>query len=126
MGKFTGHPATRKPEIIYQKAHIVVLPSYREGLPKALLEGAATGRPLVATQVPGCQDVIIEGETGFLTPLGDIHALGHALETLIHDANLRQTMGEKGHTFVKQHFSDTLIHQQHVTLYERLLSTRSF
>jgi glycosyltransferase involved in cell wall biosynthesis len=61
---------------VYQAAHIVCLPSYREGLPKALLEAAASGRPIVATDVPGCREIVRHDENGLLVPARDAKALG--------------------------------------------------
>ncbi|WP_116812554.1 glycosyltransferase family 4 protein [Steroidobacter cummioxidans] len=63
-------------------ADVMVLPSYREGLPRTLLEGAAMGRALVATDAPGCREVVIPGETGYLVPVRDSAALAQAMQTL--------------------------------------------
>ncbi len=79
---------------IWAKCHIAVLPSfYREGLPKSLLEAAACGRPLVATDVLGCREVVRDGATGLLVPPRDAKALAHALERLARDRDLRRRMG---------------------------------
>ena len=74
-------------------AHIVCLPSYREGLPKALLEAAAAGRPIVTTDVPGCREVVSDGENGLLVPARDARALADALQRLLTDQSLRLRMG---------------------------------
>ena len=63
-------------------ADVLVLPSYREGLPRTLLEGAAMGRALVATDAPGCRDVVIPGKSGYLAPVGDAIALAQAMSRL--------------------------------------------
>ena len=67
---------------LWARAHIAVLPSRREGLPKSLLEAAACGRPMIATDVPGCREIVIPGETGLLVPYDDAAALARAIETL--------------------------------------------
>ncbi len=81
---------------VYSKAHVVCLPSYREGLPRSLLEAAACGRPIVTTDAPGCREVVQDGENGLLVPTRDAGALAMAMERLINDPDLRQRMGEKG------------------------------
>ena len=78
----------------YADAHIAVLPSHGgEGVPKSLLEGAACGRPVVATDVPGCRDICRDGETGLLVPVHEPAALADALERLARDAALRRRLG---------------------------------
>lgn len=89
----------------YQKAHLVVLPSYREGLPKSLLEAASCGRAIVATDVPGCREIVDPGVNGLLVPAKDPRALAEALEMLITDADLRKSMGQAGRKMVEEHFS---------------------
>jgi glycosyltransferase involved in cell wall biosynthesis len=78
---------------LWHDTAIAVLPSYREGLPKSLLEAAASGRPMIATDVPGCREVVRHGETGLLVPPRDPQALADALATLAGDAALRQRYG---------------------------------
>ena len=70
------------PDVLAQ-AHVVALPSYHEGMPKALLEAAACGRPVVTSDCPGCRDAIVPGETGLLAPPRDAGALALALRRLI-------------------------------------------
>ncbi len=74
-------------------AHMVVLPSYREGLPKVLAEAAACGRPVITTDVPGCRDAIVPGVTGLLVPPQDAEALSVAIERLIADPGMRARHG---------------------------------
>jgi glycosyltransferase involved in cell wall biosynthesis len=74
-------------------ADVVVLPSYREGMPGALLEAMAMGKPVVATDVPGCRDAVIHRRTGLLVPPRDIAALAAAMGTLMRDPELRTAMG---------------------------------
>src|SRR6202012_6009032 len=78
---------------LWQRAHVAVLPSRREGLPKSLLEAAACGRPLIATEVPGCREVAIPDVTGLLVPTDDPAALATAIEPLAKDADMRARYG---------------------------------
>ncbi len=86
-------------------AHIVVLPSYREGLPKSLIEACAIGRPIVTTDVPGCREVVLDGVNGFLVPVKDAISLAKAIERLILDKGLRIRMGIAGRKLAEQEFS---------------------
>lgn len=92
------------PEILSQAA-VVCFPSYREGLPKALLEAASCARPIVAFDVPGCREVVVDGVNGFLVPFNDVLALAVALEKLLGDADLRRRMGDAGRDLVMREFS---------------------
>lgn len=106
---------------IYRDAHIVCLPSYREGLPKVLLEAAAAGRAIVATDVPGCREAVLEGENGLLVPARQSGSLAAALKRLILDPALRQSMGRKGRAMAEAEFSITQIIEQHLDIYQRAL-----
>src|SRR5262249_59385547 len=77
---------------VWTRAHIAVLPSRREGLPKSLIEAAACGRPMVATDVPGCRDVV-RPDTGLLVPTGDPAALPQSIATLAASPDLRARYG---------------------------------
>ncbi len=101
----------------YANCHIAVLPSYREGLPKTLLEAASCGRPIVTTDVPGCREVVQDGENGLLVPAKDSEELANALMVLIENKALRLQMGKAGRNRVIQYFSDTLIHEEILKLY---------
>lgn len=105
----------------YCEANIICLPSYREGLPKSLVEAAACGRPVVTTDVPGCRDAIIPKKTGFLVPVKNAVALANAIETLIQDAGLRKSMGEAGRTLAEEVFAIEKIVDQHMVIYRDLL-----
>lgn len=88
------------------QASCVVLPSYREGLPRTLLEGAALARPLIATDTPGCRDLVQDGKNGFLCVPRDAQSLAHAYErflTLTHEE--RERMGQASLNLVKERFS---------------------
>jgi glycosyltransferase involved in cell wall biosynthesis len=105
---------------LYQQSHIAVLPSYREGLPKSLVEAAACGRPVVTTDVPGCRDAILAGETGLLVPVKDAHALAQAVLQLAGDEELRQRMGQAARLLAQDEFDVNRIAQAHVALYNAL------
>ena len=106
----------------YARAHIAVLPSYREGLPKSLLEAASCGRPMVATDVPGCREVCIHGETGLRVPARTIEPLADALERLILDPALRQRLGENARHRAETIFAEKIINAQTLALYEQMLA----
>ena len=107
---------------LYRKSHIVVLPSYREGLPKSLLEAAACGRPIITTNVSGCRDAILPDITGILVPPKDPISLSNAIETLVLNRDLRKAMGEAGRSFAEKNFSINKVVEQHLKLYKKLLS----
>ncbi len=102
-------------------SHVVCLPSYREGLPKSLLEGLAAGRPLVATDVPGCREAVIDGDNGLLVPARDAPALADALARLLHDPGLRARMGARGRALAEASFSTPRIVAQTLALYDGML-----
>lgn len=104
----------------YAECHIAVLPSYREGLPKSLLEAASCGRAIVTTDVPGCRDVVKEGSNGLLVPAKDSSALAQALMTLIENQDLRNAMGKQGQLRIQTQFSNDIIHQKIIALYQTL------
>ena len=106
---------------VFHAAHVVCLPSYREGLPKVLLEAAACARPIVTTDVPGCREVVREGENGLLVPVRDSQALSNALLDLIKDPDLRAKMGHRGREIVLQEFSSGKVNTQTLELYKELL-----
>lgn len=103
---------------------IGVLPSYREGLPKVLLEYGAAGLPLVATDVPGCRDVVVPSQTGFLVPPQNSEALAQALLSLMEDKKLRQEMGNASRNRIEELYSDTIINQAFLDLFETLNRTK--
>lgn len=99
------------------EADIVCLPSYREGLPKALLEAMACGKPCVATDVPGCRDAVRHEENGLLVRAKDAQNLSSALATLLSDANMRQRMGENGRIRALNEFAIPSISDQTFQVY---------
>ena len=108
---------------IYAQSHIVALPSYREGLPKSLLEAAAAGRAVVTTDVPGCRDAIDPGETGLLVPVRDAKALADAIESLARDPEKRRALGAAGRALALRAFDVVDVQRTHVDIYD-VLSAR--
>lgn len=106
---------------VFAQAHIVCLPSYREGLPKVLIEAAACGRPIVATDVPGCREIVRHNENGLLIPAKDPQALAVALNRLLNNAELRESMGKRGRAMVEAEFSTEYVVEQTLQLYKELL-----
>lgn len=105
---------------VWERAHIAALPSRREGLPKSLLEAAAFGRPIIATNVPGCREVARHGENALLVPVDDAAALAEAIETLANDRELRARFGANGRRAVENCFSSAAIGAQIVEIYAKL------
>lgn len=106
---------------VWKAAHIAVLASRREGLPKSLLEAAACGRPIVATDVPGCREIARDGVNALLVPPDDPAALADAIGQLAKDARLRRTYGDAGRHLVESEFSVEKIGREIRSLYGRLL-----
>lgn len=106
----------------YAAANIVCLPSYREGLPKSLVEAAACGRAVVTTDVPGCRDAITPEKTGLLVPPHNAEALADAIQKLVEDPELRQQMGAAGRKLAEDAFAIEKIVEQHMHIYAELLA----
>ncbi len=104
-------------------AHIACQPSsYREGLPKSALEAMAAGKPLVATDIPGCREAVVDHVTGLLVPPRNPPALAAALKTLIDDPALRARMGAAARARAVENFSDAIICQKTLLVYDSLQS----
>lgn len=106
---------------VWARAHIAVLPSRREGLPKSLLEAAACGRAIVASDVPGCREVARQGVNALLVPADDAPALAEAIATLAGDAAMRRQFAQAGRQMVVAEFSSERIGRATVALYDELL-----
>jgi glycosyltransferase involved in cell wall biosynthesis len=104
-------------------AHIACQPStYREGLPKSALEAMAAGKPLVATDIPGCREAVVHEETGFLVPPREPIALADALQKLIESPELRIRMGTAGRRRAERYFADEIICRETLLVYETLVN----
>lgn len=106
---------------VFSEVHIVCLPSYREGLPKVLIEAAASGRPIIATDVPGCREIVRNRVNGRLVPPENSRALSDALRELLGNAERRRRMGEQGRKIVEEEFCLDKVVSQTMDVYERLL-----
>ena len=102
---------------VLKLAHIVALPSYREGLPKVLLEAASIGRALVATDAPGCREIVRDGVNGFLVQAKESKCLAEAIEKLILNKELRTQMGLKSREIIETELSSEIINKQFIELY---------
>lgn len=107
--------------VVFGNAAVVVLPSYREGLPVSLLEAAACGKPIIATDVPGCREVVRDRVNGLLIPPKNAIALADAIILLLENAELRHELGGRGREIVVKEFSSTIVIQQTLALYHELL-----
>lgn len=107
---------------LFARAHVVTLASQGgEGLPRSLVEAAACGKPIVATDVDGCREVVRDGVNGFLVPPRNPGALASAIERLIGDPALRQAMGLRGRRIVVERFTDETINDQTLAVYRELI-----
>lgn len=106
---------------IWRQAHIAVLPSYREGMPRTLLEAAACARPIITTDVPGCRQVIDDGIEGILVPARDAAGLAAAMARLAGDEGLRQRMGRAARARAEARFGVDAVIAAHMALYRRLM-----
>ena len=107
--------------MVFCASTVVCLPSYREGMPKALLEASSSGRPVVAFDVPGCRDIVKHGHNGFLVPFGDLKALEAHLLLLINDKQMRVKFGLAGRDIVEKNFSSEIINTQTFTIWNNAL-----
>jgi glycosyltransferase involved in cell wall biosynthesis len=115
---------TEMPDVLH-RSHLVCLPSYREGLPKVLLEAGACGRAIVTTDAPGCSYVVRHGENGLLIPIKDPRALVDAIQSLILDRVRRLQMGVAGRERTVKEFSEGMIARQTLDVYAELLNGKS-
>jgi glycosyltransferase involved in cell wall biosynthesis len=120
--EFPGH--CRDIAGLMRAAHLVVLPSYREGLPKALIEAAACGRAVVTTDTPGCRDAIVPGETGLLVPVRDAPALAEGIAALLANPDRRRAMGAAGRSLAEDAFCVRAVVAEHLRVYDELIGHR--
>jgi glycosyltransferase involved in cell wall biosynthesis len=110
---------------VLSSAHMICLPTaYGEGVPKVLLEAAACGRPIIATDVPGCREIVRHGENGLLVPLRDVTALAEAIRYLVGAADIRRKMGLRGRAIAESEFSVERVIHETLCVYQELLATR--
>jgi glycosyltransferase involved in cell wall biosynthesis len=107
---------------LYEKADIVCLPSsYREGVPRSLIEAAACGKPIVTTDAPGCREIVRHCENGYLVPVGDAKSLANALQRLIENPDLRRSMGARSREIAEKEFSMEKVIKETLDVYRELL-----
>ena len=106
---------------IWAQAAIACLPSYREGLPKSLIEALATGLPCVTTDVPGCREVVTENVNGLLVPAREVQPLVRALQSLIDNPALREAMGRNGRQRAVAEFSSDRVVRETLSVYRSML-----
>jgi len=104
------------------QADIVCLPSYREGLPKVLLEAMACGKPCIATDAPGCRELVRHYENGLLVPIKDAEALTEAIEKLLKNVALRRKLGVAGRERVEREFAVEKVVAAHLEVYREQLA----
>ena len=106
---------------VYQDSHIVVLPSYREGMPKSLIEACAIGRAIVTTNAIGCRECVDEGINGLKVPVKDAQSLANAIETLVNNPNRIVEMGKASRLKAKKEFDINFVLQIHSQIYNQYL-----
>jgi glycosyltransferase involved in cell wall biosynthesis len=110
-------------EKVYAGFDLFVLPSYREGFPRSAMEAAASGLPVIATDIRGCRQAVSHGQTGLLVPLRDPVRLAAAIEELVVDPALRSRMGSAGRSKAEDEFDDQSVISKTVDAYERVLTS---
>ena len=110
-------------QLVYAASDIVVLPSWREGLSRALIEAAAMERPIITTDVPGCHDVVEQGISGLLVPQRDARSLMLAIRLLLENPNLAKRFGKAARQKVVAEFQVSLVNESTLLQYERVLGT---
>jgi glycosyltransferase involved in cell wall biosynthesis len=107
---------------VFANTHVVCLPSYyREGVPKVLIEAAACERPIVTTDMPGCREIVHDGENGLLVPPKDAAALAEALLKVLTSPDRRRQMGGRGRQIVQEEFSLERVVRDTMSVYDELL-----
>jgi glycosyltransferase involved in cell wall biosynthesis len=112
-------------EELYAAMDVYVLASHREGFPRSAMEAAALGIPVVATDVRGCRQVVDDGSSGRLVPVGDLPALTEAIDSLVKDPERRARWGEAGHDKAMAEFDQQRVIQITMTVYDKLLADSS-
>ena len=111
---------------VFKRVNIVCLPSHGgEGVPKVLMEAAASGRAIITTDVPGCREIVRDGENGLLVPPGNVVALATAMKKLIDGFQLRRQMGIRGRELAIREFSEDQVINQTLDLYRQLMGPKA-
>jgi glycosyltransferase involved in cell wall biosynthesis len=109
---------------LWKRCHFAILPSHREGLPGSLMEAAACGRAMIATDAPGCREIVIDDQTGLLVPIEDPKALAQAIVKLATSPELRGRYGNAARELVVSRLSAKIIGEQVVRLYNDVSAAR--
>jgi glycosyltransferase involved in cell wall biosynthesis len=120
--EFLGQLAPENAVGRLREADVFVLTSVNEGMPRAVMEAMASGLPVAGTDANGTRDLVVHGETGYLTPVGDSHALADALERLVRDEALRTSFGRAGRARIEKEFSLDVTLQRLEDCYEAVLA----
>ena len=107
---------------ILAASDMFVLPSYREGMPRSIIEAMAMELPVIATNIRGSREEVVDGETGILVPVGDVNALSNAIIKLAKDSKLRKTMGKKGRERAEKYFDENKVIEKQITIIERIIN----
>ena len=110
---------------VWRESHIAVLPSYREGLPKSLLEAASCGRPIITTNVPGCKEMV-NGKNGILVEVKNSKKLAQAIIKLSKEKELLTAMGQESRKMVVEKFSDEVVNRQMLLIYQGYHKNKQF
>ncbi len=102
---------------------VFVLPSYREGMPRTILEAMAAGKPVIATNIRGCREEVIPEVTGLLVPVRDSTALAKAILAVLSNEELSHRMGEAGRMRVETEFDEAAVLQMQIEVYRKLLAS---
>jgi glycosyltransferase involved in cell wall biosynthesis len=106
---------------VLKESDVVVLPSYREGLPKSLIEACAVGRPIITTDTPGCRECVVDGYNGYLVPVKNVAILAQKMKILIRDAEKRWEMGRNSRALAEKEFSIDQVIEKHLSVYNKIL-----
>jgi len=110
---------------VLAQSYAVCLPSYREGLPKVLLEAAAAGLPIITTDAVGCREVVIDGFNGYIVPVRDFVLLADAIRRIVDTPEIARVMGANGRQKVVDEFSNSIVIEKTLNLYDDILAEKA-
>lgn len=105
-----------------KKSSLVILPSYREGFPKIIMEAAACGRPVITTNVPGCRDAVINKVTGIKVPVKNYRAIANAILKVSKKRNTLKKMGKRARLHAEKNFDINNVVSKHIYIYKRIFN----
>jgi len=118
---FLGWQPSERTPSLYAGMDVLALPSLLEGLPRSVMEAAAMGIPVVASDVKGNREVVIDGRTGLLFPYGDVRALAAALRRILDAPELAASMGRRGAELAAERFDEQFVFEKILEEYAKLL-----